>query len=85
MLLVLHELGPLEPLIDRAVVLRDGCVTQERAFPKLSTGEGDPNPEAAGTGSKPSTPFVQGVACHPGHDHVHPHSSAVEPPGLQDC
>ncbi|MGC5411043.1 metal ABC transporter ATP-binding protein, partial [Streptomyces sp. DT225] len=25
-LLVLHELGPLEPLIDRAVVLRDGCV-----------------------------------------------------------
>jgi zinc transport system ATP-binding protein len=28
-LLVLHELGPLEPLIDRAVVLRDGCVTHD--------------------------------------------------------
>lgn len=29
MLLVLHELGPLEPLIDRAVVLRDGCVMHD--------------------------------------------------------
>ncbi len=28
-LLVLHELGPLEPLIDRAVVLRDGCVVHD--------------------------------------------------------
>jgi zinc transport system ATP-binding protein len=28
-LLVLHELGPLEPLIDRAVVLRDGCVQHD--------------------------------------------------------
>lgn len=28
-LLVLHELGPLEPLIDRAVVLRDGCVMHD--------------------------------------------------------
>ncbi|MEU9758866.1 metal ABC transporter ATP-binding protein [Streptomyces sp. NPDC047985] len=33
-LLVLHELGPLEPLIDRAVVLRDGCVTHDGAPPK---------------------------------------------------
>lgn len=28
-LLVLHELGPLEPLINRAVVLRDGCVLHD--------------------------------------------------------
>jgi zinc transport system ATP-binding protein len=28
-LLVLHELGPLEPLIDRTVVLRDGSVTYD--------------------------------------------------------
>ena len=28
-LLVLHELGPLEPLINRAVVLRDGCVMHD--------------------------------------------------------
>lgn len=28
-LLVLHELGPLEPLINRAVVLRDGCVAHD--------------------------------------------------------
>ncbi|MFF9074452.1 metal ABC transporter ATP-binding protein [Streptomyces sp. NPDC014872] len=33
-LLVLHELGPLEPLIDRAVVLRDGCVTHDGTPPK---------------------------------------------------
>lgn len=33
-LLVLHELGPLEPLIDRAVVLRDGCVTHDGPPPK---------------------------------------------------
>ncbi|WP_329494911.1 metal ABC transporter ATP-binding protein [Kitasatospora herbaricolor] len=28
-LLVLHELGPLEPLIDRVVLLRDGCVAHD--------------------------------------------------------
>ncbi|MGE7432672.1 metal ABC transporter ATP-binding protein [Kitasatospora sp. NPDC001175] len=33
-LLVLHELGPLEPLIDRAVVLRDGCVSHDGPPPK---------------------------------------------------
>ncbi|WTR17098.1 metal ABC transporter ATP-binding protein [Streptomyces sp. NBC_00138] len=33
-LLVLHELGPLEPLIDRAVVLRDGCVVHDGAPPQ---------------------------------------------------
>ena len=34
MLLVLHELGPLEPLIDRAVVLRDGCVVHDGPPPE---------------------------------------------------
>jgi zinc transport system ATP-binding protein len=33
-LLVLHELGALEPLIDRAVVLRDGCVVHDGPPPK---------------------------------------------------
>ncbi|MGX1883793.1 metal ABC transporter ATP-binding protein [Streptomyces sp. NPDC055287] len=33
-LLVLHELGALEPLIDRAVVLRDGCVTHDGPPPQ---------------------------------------------------
>ncbi|QKW27434.1 metal ABC transporter ATP-binding protein [Streptomyces seoulensis] len=33
-LLVLHELGPLEPLIDRAIVLRDGCVLHDGPPPK---------------------------------------------------
>lgn len=55
-LLVLHELGPLEPLIDRAVVLRDGCVMHDGPPPK-----------------------AMGQHALPGHDHVHPHSSAGEP------
>ncbi|MFJ3820083.1 metal ABC transporter ATP-binding protein [Streptomyces nodosus] len=33
-LLVLHELGPLEPLIDRAVVLRDGLVVHDGPPPR---------------------------------------------------
>nr|WP_317443200.1 metal ABC transporter ATP-binding protein [Streptomyces collinus] len=33
-LVVLHELGPLEPLIDRAVVLRDGCVLHDGPPPR---------------------------------------------------
>ncbi|MBT2391709.1 metal ABC transporter ATP-binding protein [Streptomyces sp. ISL-1] len=33
-LLVLHELGALEPLIDRAVVLRDGCVVHDGPPPQ---------------------------------------------------
>ncbi|MFV0129990.1 metal ABC transporter ATP-binding protein [Streptomyces sp. HMX112] len=33
-LLVLHELGPLEPMIDRAVVLRDGCVVHDGPPPR---------------------------------------------------
>ncbi|MGW0660817.1 metal ABC transporter ATP-binding protein [Streptodolium elevatio] len=37
-LLVLHELGPLEPLIDRAVVLREGCVCHDGA-PPPATGQ----------------------------------------------
>ncbi|MCC9310875.1 ATP-binding cassette domain-containing protein [Kitasatospora sp. RB6PN24] len=37
-LLVLHELGPLEPLIDRAVLLRDGLVVQDG--PPARTGHG---------------------------------------------
>ncbi|HSA48624.1 MAG TPA: ABC transporter ATP-binding protein [Yinghuangia sp.] len=37
-LLVLHELGPLEPLIHRAVVLRDGCVCHDGP-PPPATGQ----------------------------------------------
>ncbi|MDW8804810.1 metal ABC transporter ATP-binding protein [Streptomyces scabiei] len=46
-LLVLHELGPLEPLIDRAVVLRDGCVTHD-----------GPPPEAVGQHALPGHDHV---------------------------
>ncbi|MEW5632786.1 metal ABC transporter ATP-binding protein [Streptomyces hydrogenans] len=46
-LLVLHELGPLEPLIDRAVVLRDGCVVHD-----------GPPPEALGQHALPGHDHV---------------------------
>ncbi|AEN09847.1 MULTISPECIES: metal ABC transporter ATP-binding protein [unclassified Streptomyces] len=46
-LLVLHELGPLEPLIDRAVVLRDGCVMHD-----------GPPPEAVGQHALPGHDHV---------------------------
>jgi zinc transport system ATP-binding protein len=37
-LLVLHELGPLEPVIQRTVVLRDGCVAYDGP-PQPATGQ----------------------------------------------
>ncbi|MGP2437048.1 metal ABC transporter ATP-binding protein [Streptomyces sp. JW3] len=46
-LLVLHELGPLEPLIDRAIVLRDGCVLHD-----------GPPPEAVGQHALPGHDHV---------------------------
>ncbi|MGA5064661.1 metal ABC transporter ATP-binding protein [Streptomyces exfoliatus] len=46
-LLVLHELGALEPLIDRAVVLRDGCVVHD-----------GPPPEALGQHALPGHDHV---------------------------
>ena len=56
-LLVLHELGPLEPLIDRAVVLRDGCVLHD-----------GPPPQAVGQHALPGHDHV-----HPhADDHTHP-------------
>ncbi|MFJ5100117.1 metal ABC transporter ATP-binding protein [Streptomyces sp. NPDC088554] len=61
-LLVLHELGPLEPLIDRAVVLRDGRVTHDGPPPKAvgrHTPPGhDPHPLTDPT--DPTDP-----SCHP--------------------
>jgi zinc transport system ATP-binding protein len=41
-LLVLHELGPLQPLIDRAVVLRDGRVVHDGPPPKAVGGHALP-------------------------------------------
>jgi zinc transport system ATP-binding protein len=56
-LLVLHELGPLEPLIDRAVVLRDGCVAHD-----------GPPPRGVGQHALPGHDHV-----HPhADDHTHP-------------
>ncbi|MBT2467542.1 metal ABC transporter ATP-binding protein [Streptomyces sp. ISL-66] len=52
-LLVLHELGPLEPLIDRAVVLRDGCVTHD-----------GPPPQALGQHALPGHDHVHPHAAH---------------------
>ncbi|MEV7424389.1 metal ABC transporter ATP-binding protein [Streptomyces sp. NPDC091212] len=55
-LLVLHELGPLEPLIDRAVVLRDGCVTHDGPPPRAVGRHAPP-----GHGPEPLTDS----SCHP--------------------
>ncbi|MGW3910172.1 metal ABC transporter ATP-binding protein [Streptomyces sp. NPDC005070] len=52
-LLVLHELGPLEPLIDRAVVLRDGCVLHD-----------GPPPQAVGQHALPGHDHVHPHAAH---------------------
>ncbi|MEU8790669.1 metal ABC transporter ATP-binding protein [Streptomyces sp. NPDC048643] len=52
-LLVLHELGPLEPLIDRAVVLRDGCVLHD-----------GPPPRAVGQHALPGHDHVHPHAAH---------------------
>ncbi|MDJ0383846.1 metal ABC transporter ATP-binding protein [Streptomyces sp. G-G2] len=52
-LLVLHELGPLEPLIGRAVVLRDGCVMHD-----------GPPPEALGQHALPGHDHVHPHAAH---------------------
>lgn len=52
-LLVLHELGPLEPLIDRAVVLRDGCVLHD-----------GPPPRAMGQHALPGHDHVHPHAAH---------------------
>ncbi|MFJ4834205.1 metal ABC transporter ATP-binding protein [Streptomyces sp. NPDC088747] len=52
-LLVLHELGPLEPLIDRAVVLRDGCVMHD-----------GPPPAALGQHALPGHDHVHPHAAH---------------------
>ncbi|MEV8452233.1 metal ABC transporter ATP-binding protein [Streptomyces sp. NPDC052095] len=52
-LLVLHELGPLEPLIDRAIVLRDGCVLHD-----------GPPPEAQGQHALPGHDHVHPHAAY---------------------
>ncbi|PWI09716.1 ABC transporter [Streptomyces sp. NWU339] len=68
-LLVLHELGPLEPLIDRAVVLRDGCVVHD-----------GPPPQAAASTPPSSQLRSSRGDPQPGHDHVHPHAPAGAEP-----
>lgn len=52
-LLVLHEMGPLEPLINRAVVLRDGCVAHD-----------GPPPPAVGQHALPGHDHVHPHAPH---------------------
>lgn len=66
-LLVLHELGPLEPLINRAVVLRDGCVVHD----------GSPSSQLRSSGGGPIPPEAVGRHALPGHDHAHPSPTAT--------
>ncbi|WP_229700919.1 metal ABC transporter ATP-binding protein [Streptomyces camponoticapitis] len=64
-LLVLHELGPLEPLIDRAVVLREGRVMHDGPPPK-AVGQHAP------AGDEPGHPASQGHLANQG---CHPHAA----------
>ncbi|MEV7401286.1 metal ABC transporter ATP-binding protein [Streptomyces sp. NPDC091267] len=65
-LLVLHELGPLEPLIDRAVVLRDGCVMHDGPPPKALGQHASPSSQLRSTRGDPT----------PGRCHAHPHAAS---------
>lgn len=66
-LLVLHELGPLEPLIDRTVVLRDGLVVH------------DGPPTAAGSLPGHDAHHLTKEDCHP---HAAPAAASPVPTGL---
>ncbi|WP_405581288.1 metal ABC transporter ATP-binding protein [Streptomyces sp. NBC_01190] len=61
-LLVLHELGPLEPLIDRAVVLADGRVRSEGPPPHGVRHHTPPGPHHAHAHSHAGEPRPAGVA-----------------------
>ncbi|MEV0969257.1 metal ABC transporter ATP-binding protein [Microtetraspora glauca] len=61
-ILVAHELGPLEPLITRAIVLRDGRVAHDGA-PPVSTMAG------VGAGAAPGHEHV--------HPHAHAHTGPL--------
>ena len=69
-LLVLHELGPLAPLIDRAIVLRDGRVAHD-----------GPPPPAPGLHPSPShdPDTLTGQGCHSGAEE---HHRSTVTPGL---
>jgi zinc transport system ATP-binding protein len=58
-LLAAHELGPIEPLITRAVVLRDGCVVHD----------GEP-PPAVGAHALPGHDHVHPHAEEPAEGHL---------------
>ncbi|MFE4915086.1 metal ABC transporter ATP-binding protein [Streptomyces sp. NPDC056652] len=67
-LLVLHELGPLEPLIDRAVVLRDGCVVHDGPPPRAAGRDSSPSSSSGGgpvPGDDPDPLAHPDPGCHP--------------------
>ncbi|GAB3303286.1 metal ABC transporter ATP-binding protein [Epidermidibacterium keratini] len=66
--LVLHEFGPLAPVITRVVALADGRVEYD-AGPERAPEHCDDHPV-------PSTPFGMALPSAP-HDHVHPHDDAA--------
>lgn len=70
-LLVLHELGPLEPLIDRCVVLRDGRAVHDGGAPRDTDGSHPAD------GSHHTAASLPADNPHPAHD---PHPSAGSRP-----
>ena len=73
-MLVAHELGPLAPLVDRAVVMRDGRVVYDGA--PLA----DAEVHAPSSATCTRTTTSSRVDRPPRHDHA-PHVAApIEPP-----
>jgi zinc transport system ATP-binding protein len=64
--LVAHELGPLEELVSRAVVLHGGRVAHDGPVPRPA-------------GACADWPGASARASGPAHDHVHPHAPAGPP------
>lgn len=66
--LVAHELGPLEPLVSRAVVLHHGRLVHDGAVPRPADHRCADWPASSGRAT-------------PAHEHLHPHAPA-EPPDI---
>jgi zinc transport system ATP-binding protein len=74
----LHELGPLEPLITRTVVLDDGRITAEATS---GNGDGSGGHAASGKGDGPGGHAASGESAAAGG----PSRSATPPPGPEEA
>ena len=57
-LLVAHELGPLAPLVNRAVVIHDGLVAHDGAVPPPAGYHADPHHDHVHPHARPDQPGI---------------------------